>query len=111
MSTIIADDLDGSTPAKPVYFSWGGTDYVIDLGEKNVDKMEKALKAYLDAATKVSARQAAVSTSKPKTGKGSRAVREYDKVAYRAWAESNGRWNGTRPANADIDAFLATLSS
>jgi hypothetical protein len=48
----ITDDLDGSADAQEVTFSFQGSEYTIDLGEKNLAALEKALKPYIDAATK-----------------------------------------------------------
>jgi len=50
----ITDDLDGSKNAEEVSFSFRGTDYTVDLGKKNLAALEKALKPYIEAASKVS---------------------------------------------------------
>ena len=50
----ITDDLDGSTDAQEVSFSFQGSDYTIDLAKKNLAAFEKALKPYIDRATRVS---------------------------------------------------------
>lgn len=49
----VTDDLDGSKGAEEVSFSFQGTDYTIDLAKKNLSSLEKALKPYIEAATKV----------------------------------------------------------
>ncbi len=52
--TEITDDLDGSKNAEEVPFSFRGTDYTIDLGRKNLAALEKALKPYIEAGSRVS---------------------------------------------------------
>lgn len=80
-TTVITDDLDGSNNAEEVAFSFDGTDYTIDLNKKNRAALEKALKPYLEAGTKVrrSARTKSTSTS-PKR----------DLAAIREWANAQG---------------------
>ena len=79
----ITDDLDGSKGAREVSFSFEGADYVIDLGKKNLAAFEKALKPYIDAATKVSKRSGKTRRA-VKTGAGA------DHAAVRQWAKSTG---------------------
>jgi hypothetical protein len=79
----ITDDLDGSRDAQEVTFSFQGADYTIDLSKKNLAAFEKALKPYVDAATRVSTgsarpRRAAKSGSR---GQNLAAVREWAKGA------------------------------
>jgi uncharacterized membrane protein len=85
-TTHITDDLDGSKDANPVAFSFGGTDYSIDLSKKNTAAFEKALKPYIDAATKVSGRASA-----PRRAKGAgRSASRKDLAAIREWARAQG---------------------
>lgn len=70
--TQITDDIDGSKEATEVAFSFNGVDYVIDLGKKNAVSMEKALRPYIDAATKVSGRTSASSRRKSSRSDGYR---------------------------------------
>ncbi len=79
--TNITDDLDGTANAEEVSFSFGGVDYTIDLAKKNRSAMEKALKPYLEAATRQtrrSGRKKAVSSSRQDLG------------AVREWARGQG---------------------
>ena len=79
----ITDDLDGSKDAKEVSFSFQGTDYTIDLSRKNLAAFEKALKPYVDAATKVSKGPARPrrATKSGSRGQNLAAVREWAKGA------------------------------
>jgi hypothetical protein len=89
----ISDDLDGSANAETVELSYRGTAYTIDLGRKNAAALEKALKPYLAAATKVPTRgRAAVSAPARRSRRGAapKPARSGDAAAIRAWAESNG---------------------
>lgn len=82
--TQITDDLDGSKDAEEVSFSYNGTDYTIDLGKKNLAALEKALKPYLAAATKVPKGSARTSRSAK-----SRSTNQ-NLAVVREWARSSG---------------------
>ena len=84
--THITDDLDGSKDATEVVFSFDGVDYTIDLSKKNAAAMAKALKPYLDAATKVSGRGNRARRTKPSRAAGPRK----DLAAVREWARGQG---------------------
>ena len=47
---IVTDDLDGSSPAEPVQFTYDGVNWEIDLSAKNREKLQKALQPFLDKA-------------------------------------------------------------
>lgn len=61
-TVVISDDLDGSTPAETVEFSYDGVNWSIDLSEKNKKKLEDALRPYLDKASPARMAQAASAT-------------------------------------------------
>jgi hypothetical protein len=82
----IADDLDGSKDATEVAFSFDGIDYTIDLSKKNAAAMAKALRPYLDAATKVSGRGNRARRTRPSRSTGPRK----DLAAIREWARGQG---------------------
>ncbi|RBQ21859.1 Lsr2 family protein [Spongiactinospora rosea] len=50
---IFIDDLDGGAAAGTTKFGLDGTDYEIDLSEKNEEKLRKALAPFLTAARPV----------------------------------------------------------
>jgi hypothetical protein len=84
--TQITDDLDGSKDATEVAFSFDGVDYTIDLSKKNAAAMTKALKPYIDAATKVSGRG-----NRARRTKTSRTTApRKDLAAVREWARGQG---------------------
>jgi hypothetical protein len=85
--TQITDDIDGSKDAEEVAFSFLGTDYTIDLAKKNRAAFEKAMKPYIDAATRVSRRARPGSSPKKSSTTSSRGA---DLKAVRAWAIENG---------------------
>ena len=93
--TQITDDLDGSRDAEEVSFSFRGIDYTIDLSKKNQTAMEKALKPYLDAASKPAKRSSSTAAkrtgTKPKAAarKSSRSTTRQDLAAVRDWARAN----------------------
>jgi hypothetical protein len=91
----ITDDLDGSADAQEVTFSVQGTDYTIDLGKKNLAALEKALKPYIDAATKTaSGAKRTAKKSATKSGPPRRSTRSVssgqDTQAIRDWAKAQG---------------------
>ena len=85
----ITDDIDGSADAQAVEFSYGGTDYTLDLGKKNRAALEKALKPYIQASTKVSKRVSR-GTARGKTRRRRSGSSGPDLAAVRAWAAENG---------------------
>jgi hypothetical protein len=54
--TQITDDLDGSKGAETYSFALQGTEYSIDLSNKNFKALEKLLLPYIEAGQKVSHR-------------------------------------------------------
>ena len=84
--TQITDDLDGSKDATELAFSFDGVDYTIDLSKKNAAAMTKALKPYIDAATKVSGRG-----NRARRTKTSRTTApRKDLATVREWARGQG---------------------
>jgi len=99
----ISDDLDGSANASAVTFSYGGTEYTLDLSSKNKTAFDKVMKPYIAAATKVSGRR-----STP--GKAARSAGgRTDLNAVREWATANGHQVSSRGRiKADVlDAYDA----
>ena len=80
----ITDDLDGSKGAEEVSFAYQGVEYRIDLGKKNKAALEKLLKPYTDAGTKVT-RRTAGGRQTPKT-----AASKRDLASVRDWAKTQG---------------------
>src|SRR4051812_34873069 len=88
--TVLTDDLDGGDADRTVEFGLDGVNYTIDLSEKNVGKLRKALDPYLENAQRVSrtatqGRIASRSAAAP-TGKSDRDQNQ----AIREWAKKNG---------------------
>ena len=81
--TQITDDIDGSKDAREVSFAFDGTQYTIDLSKKNLAAFEKAMKSYIDAATRVPGRAKSARTSKSDS-------RNRDLSAIREWAKGAG---------------------
>jgi hypothetical protein len=93
-TVMITDDLDGSSPAEPVQFTFDGVNWEIDLSEKNREKLQKALQPFLDKAHPAQVAQAK-SAPTPRRARSSRGGRE-DLDAIRAWAQENGYKVGDR---------------
>lgn len=108
-TVITTDDLDGSTDAETLKFSFDGVSYTIDLAKKNRTAFEKALKPYIDVATKSAGRKA---TTRPATRRGRTTRRRSsspDLTTIRAWAKDNGVEVSERGriAQSVIDAYNA----
>jgi FAD/FMN-containing dehydrogenase len=99
VTTTVTDDLDGSANAEEISFSYKGTAYTIDLGKKNASALDKALKPYLAAATKVPSRGRAAAAAPTRRSRRAAAVkpaRTGDVAAIRKWAAANGHAVNTR---------------
>lgn len=82
----VTDDIDGSGGASEISFSYKGASYTIDLSKKNATALDKALKPYIDAATKVPVRAAAARGRRAAI----RTSAKGDVTAIRAWAAEAG---------------------
>ena len=80
--THFTDDLDGSSDANTIEFSYKGTSYTIDLAEKNEAKFDKAMERFILAATQVKTRASSNRRSASK--------RRKDLSAVRTWAKGEG---------------------
>jgi hypothetical protein len=83
--TVLTDDLDGGDADRTVEFGLDGITYTIDLSEKNVAKLRKALDPYLAVATRAG-RTAGRRTTTPVSRANSRETNQ----AIREWAAKNG---------------------
>ncbi|WP_418004401.1 histone-like nucleoid-structuring protein Lsr2 [Mycobacterium sp. PDNC021] len=87
----LIDDISGSDipdgAGERVTFSLRGVDYQIDLSEANVAKLDKALKPYADAATKVGGRRGRRG-AKSASVSGSTSKEQLAEI--RAWARKKG---------------------
>ena len=86
----VSDDLDGSANASEVRFAFEGTEYAIDLSSKNRKALEKALRPYVAAGTKVSGRRSGATRSARSKRSGNSGNSAVDLAAVRAWAKENG---------------------
>ena len=80
----LLDDIDGSVAAETVTFSFDGRSYEIDLSEKNVAKLRKALDPFTAKARKAGSTRAARSRVTVSPAGQSRSA------LIRAWAASEG---------------------
>src|ERR1700709_1483314 len=86
VTTHVNDDIDGSPDAQTVTFGFHGVAYSIDLGQKNLDKLTKALAPFIEHATRQrGASRNTGSTTPAKTS----AERGYELSELREWAGKN----------------------
>ncbi len=76
------DDVDGRPAAETLVFGIDGTNYEIDLSEKNAKALRKALELYVGAGRRTGGRLTRGTAKPVATG--------VDNTAVRAWAASNG---------------------
>ncbi|GAB3316983.1 Lsr2 family protein [Geodermatophilus aquaeductus] len=112
VQVILSDDLDEDLPAdETVSFSLDGTNYEIDLSEKNAKELRDAFSRYVQAARKVGrggGNRASGGGRSRATGGGGRMDRE-QAGAIRDWARKNGHNvsdRGRIPASV-VDAYEA----
>jgi hypothetical protein len=107
VQVILSDDLDENLPAdETVSFSLDGTNYEIDLAEKNAKELRDAFARYVGAARKVG-RGTRASGGRSR-GTGGRMDRE-QAGAIRDWARKNGHAvsdRGRIPASV-VEAYEA----
>jgi hypothetical protein len=93
-TVITTDDIDGSTEAESIEFSYSGVTYSIDLAKKNRTAFENALKPYIAAAHPASAkpsRSSRATAAKPRRGRSGRTgASGRDLSVVRAWAHEQG---------------------
>lgn len=84
----ITDDIDGSANAQTYELTYEGTAYTIDLSKKNKSALDKALKPYLDSATRV--RGTRTGRRGGARGRSDTSGRRQDLGDVRAWLRSQG---------------------
>lgn len=90
--TLLTDDLDGGAADRTVEFGIDGATYTIDLSEKNVGKLRKALDTYINAGSRVGR---GAGEGRRRGGRGrngaapTRTSRDQNR-AIREWAVQNG---------------------
>ena len=97
---IVTDDLDGSSPAEPVQFTYDGVNWEIDLSAKNREKLQKALQPFLDKAHPADMAQPKTTTptrtrTRTRPSRSAKDGRE-NLDAIRQWAQENGYKVGDR---------------
>lgn len=74
------DDLDRSSPAETVRFSYGRKHFVIDLGPHNVARIEADFQQWIQYSRPI----------KPPRNRSSKAKSRHEPARVRAWAKANG---------------------
>ena len=109
VQVILSDDLDENVSAdETVSFALDGTNYEIDLSDKNAKEMREALSRYVQAARKVGRASGRASGGGRSRATGGRMDRE-QAGAIRDWARKNGHQvsdRGRIPASV-VDAYEA----
>ena len=90
VNIVLVDDLDGSEATETVSFALDGTNYEIDLSDKNAGALRDALAPYLAHARKVTGgRRGPASGGGRKQQSGSGSLGPSPRLV-RDWARSNG---------------------
>ena len=85
--TSVSDDIDGTPDAETVTFGFQGVAYSIDLAQKNLDKLTKALTPFIDSATPERGATRPVAASKARAK--AKGERPYEIANLREWAAKN----------------------
>src|SRR4051794_34096948 len=89
--TLLTDDLDGGEADRTVEFGIDGTNYTIDLSEKNAGKLRKALDTYIAAGSRIGRSGADARRPGRRSGGGAPTRTDRDQNrAIREWASKNG---------------------
>lgn len=81
VQVLLVDDIDGGEATETVTFALDGTQYEMDLSDKNGKALRKVLGPYVEKARKVG-RGARSRNGTPRTGPDPKVVRQ--------WAQQNG---------------------
>lgn len=94
---VLTDDLTGDDVAEgngqTVQFGWKGKAYEIDLTNTNVDKFEKAIGKYVEAAREVKNNVTSIrgrGSASPRAGMSPARADKEQVQAMREWAKNNG---------------------
>lgn len=88
VTTVLIDDIDGSTADRTVSFGIDGKDFEIDLSAANAAALRKLLDPYMAAGRK---RKSPPTRKNPSTTQGAG-----NPSSIREWAQHNGHPTGTR---------------
>ena len=86
----LVDDIDGSEAEETVKFALDGTQYEIDLSDKNAAKLRELFEPYVDAGSKV-ARGGVVVGGRAARGRGGATADREQNKAIREWAKKAGK--------------------
>ena len=110
VQVILSDDLDENLPAdETVSFSLDGTNYEIDLSDKNAEQMREAFSRYVQAARKVGRGGGRASGGGRSRATGGGRMDREQAGAIRDWARKNGHAvsdRGRIPASV-VEAYEA----
>ena len=110
VQVILSDDLDENVPAdETVSFSLDGTNYEIDLSEKNAQELRDAFSRYVQAARKVGRGSGRASGGGRSRATGGGRMDREQAGAIRDWARKNGHAvsdRGRIPASV-VEAYEA----
>ena len=110
VQVILSDDLDENLPAdETVSFSLDGTNYEIDLSEKNAGELRDAFSRYVQAARKVGRGGGRASGGGRSRATGGGRMDREQAGAIRDWARKNGHAvsdRGRIPASV-VEAYEA----
>lgn len=104
----LIDDLDGSKATETVRFGLDGTEYEIDLGQRNAEELRTVLGRFVEAGRRAAAnrrRAGGARQAQTKTAAGT------DTKAIRGWAAEHGVEVNSRGRIKDdvVQRYLASL--
>lgn len=85
----LIDDIDGGEASETVTFALDGTNYEIDLSEKNAARLREALAEFVGHARRANRGGSRAASAAPRRARNGRGDREQT-AAIRDWARKNG---------------------
>lgn len=87
VQVLLVDDVDGGEAAETLSFSFAGTDYEIDLSEKNADEFRAQMSKWVESARRTGGRR----QPKPKAPQGPRPAATLSPITGRAYTAGYNR--------------------
>ncbi len=102
ITEVLIDDIDGGNASVSVQFAYEGKSYEIDLNKRNAKKFDDAIKPWITAGRRATAKSG---TARKSTSGSDPAYL----AQVRAWAKENGREVSARGriAQQTLDAYKA----
>ena len=107
----LVDDLDGTPAQQTVRIGWDNEWRELDLSEKNLTALSKAIDRFWEAARPVTTPRPSARRGRRKadTARRNASTSDYDRSKFKSWAAENDiKLNRGRPPRSLVERFLAS---